>query len=85
MATRLEKRFGVRPLIYTERDIWKRLGSPAWWLTHPIWTSWPSIISDDPWPKGEWAIWQHHHGKGAKYPGRLDQNVAKWLPLIPED
>lgn len=84
MTQDLFDRFG-EVIIYTERDVWKQLGSPAWMLERPIWTSWPSYLGDDPWPHDEWAIWQHHHGKGMRYPERLDQNVALRLPLITED
>ncbi len=84
MADALHERFGD-VIVYTERDVWKVLGSPAWMLEHPVWTSWPSYLSDDPWPHDAWTIWQHHHGKGTRYPERLDQNVALRLPLITED
>ncbi len=83
MADELEKRFG-EVIVYTERDWWKAIGSPPWMLECPVWTSWPSYLGGNPWPHGAWTIHQHHHGKGMRYPERLDQNVALRLPLITE-
>lgn len=72
-------RFGSA-VTYTERDIWKRLGSPAWMVAQPVWTSWP--FAGPPWPT-DWSIWQHKHGDNAKpFPNNLDQNFARKLTVI---
>jgi lysozyme len=86
--------FGVRPMIYSTKRVWRLLGSPAWLLEYPWWlahyTSAPAPLA----PAGaDLRMWQHRVGPygGATAPGGvfgsgkgiLDQNrILARLPTF---
>ncbi len=61
----VERRLGVRPIIYTNVTSWNALGNPAWFARHryPLWVAnWhvtvPAVPADN-WGGISWRIWQH--------------------------
>lgn len=73
-------------LVYMGEPQWEELGKPEWVRENHLWIPNYNPIKNPPTPFGmPWLIWQH---KVSPIPGiygsKIDQNVARALPLIPE-
>lgn len=76
-----ETRWGT-PLIYTNPIDWKLLGSPAWLKDYLLWLADYTPPANTPLSL-PWTIWQHRVSVlPGVYPGKLDQNIAAYLPVI---
>ena len=84
MVEQLSSAFG-QCVVYLAPGFFQTLGSPAWLHDHPWWVAHYTTKSD-PWmPPGspDWSVWQHAVKDHPAYSGgKLDQNVAKNLPIV---
>jgi GH25 family lysozyme M1 (1,4-beta-N-acetylmuramidase) len=77
----IERLFGVRPMIYTSRSMWRELvGSTSWASAYDLWvahyTSYPVPLIPDDWKGKGYRMWQftsvpldqnRFHGNHAEY------------------
>lgn len=65
----LEKRVGVRPVIYTSADYWGRnLPDADWGCDYPLWLDHPGeVLPAQVWPWASWTFWQQ--GYQERLPG----------------
>jgi lysozyme len=75
----LERRSGVKPMIYTSDAYWKTyLPEAGWGCDYPLWldkpgTIWPPQI----WPWAGWTVWQHSYQ--AQLPGVPAKLGLNWF------
>ncbi len=77
--TILERRSGVKPMIYTSDAYWNNyLPEASWGCDYPLWldkpgTIWPPQI----WPWAGWTLWQHSYQ--AQLPGVPAKLGLNWF------